>query len=140
MDSQAHPEPEPEEGESNPSSLIGTNITVTGNIEASVDLMIEGQVNGDVRCSTLILGENSTIKGNIFAERTRVSGTVEGSIETRDLAIESTGHVQGDVIYARLKVATGGVVDGSMKCKRETEQMLKLVEPEPAGPRHVTIE
>lgn len=130
-----------EHEEVNPASLIGTNITVTGNIEASVDLMIEGQVNGDVRCNTLVLGENSTVKGNIYAERTRVSGLVEGSIDTKDLAIEATGNVTGDVSYMRLRIATGGVVDGSMKLKRENEQKLKLVEKaEPAGPRHVVIE
>jgi cytoskeletal protein CcmA (bactofilin family) len=128
-----------ERDDGNPASLIGTNITVTGNIEASVDLMIEGQVNGDVRCNTLVLGENSTIKGNIFAERTRVSGVVEGSIDTKDLAIEATGNVMGDVSYTRLKIATGGTVDGSMHLKRENDQKLKLVEPEP-GPRHVIIE
>jgi cytoskeletal protein CcmA (bactofilin family) len=120
-------------------SMIGTNITVTGNIEASVDLMIEGQVNGDVRCNTLVLGESSTIKGNIFAERTRISGVVEGSIDTKDLAIEATGNVMGDVSYTRLKIATGGTVEGSMHCKRENEQKLKLVEPDP-GPRHIVIE
>lgn len=56
-----------------PSSVIGADITITGNIEASVDLMIEGQVSGDVHCkTTLILGETSTIRGNIYAERVRV--------------------------------------------------------------------
>jgi cytoskeletal protein CcmA (bactofilin family) len=68
----------------------------------------------------------------------RVSGTVEGAIETRDLAIEATGTVNGDVSYSRVKVSNGGVVEGTMKCKRaENEQRLKLVEPEPAA---VTIE
>lgn len=122
-----------------PSSVIGADITITGNIEASVDLMIEGQVSGDVHCkTTLILGETSTIRGNIYAERVRVSGTVEGAIETRDLAIEATGTVNGDVSYSRVKVSNGGVVEGTMKCKRtENEQRLKLVEPEPVA---VTIE
>jgi cytoskeletal protein CcmA (bactofilin family) len=114
--------------ESAPSSVIGADITVTGDIEASVDLLIEGKVNGNVRCQTLLLGESSMIKGNIYAERVRISGFVEGSVETRDLAIESSGSVSGDVSYSRLKVATGGNVEGTMKCKRDAEQKLKLVE------------
>ncbi len=122
--------------ENAPSSVIGADITVTGDIEATVDLLIEGRVNGNVRCQTLLLGESSSIKGNIYAERVRISGFVEGSVETRDLAIESSGSVTGDVSYARLKVATGGNIEGTMKCKREGEQKLKLVEtpaePEPA--------
>jgi cytoskeletal protein CcmA (bactofilin family) len=129
--------------ENAPSSVIGADITVTGDIEATVDLLIEGKVNGNVRCQTLLLGESSAIKGNIYAERVRISGFVEGSVETRDLAIESSGSVTGDVSYARLKVATGGNVEGTMRCKRDAEQKLKLVEtpvqPEPE-PARIVIE
>jgi cytoskeletal protein CcmA (bactofilin family) len=125
----------------NPGSLIGADVIITGNVESSVDLMIEGKVTGDVRChSTLLLGENSAIVGNIVAERVRVSGAVEGSIDSKDLAIEASGKVAGDVSYARLKVANGGTVEGNMKCQRNAaEQRLKLVEGE-RGPRHVVIE
>ena len=124
-------------GERAPSSVIGSDITVTGNIEATVDLLIEGKVNGDVRCQTLLLGENSSIVGNVYAERVRVSGSVEGSIEAQDLAVESTGSVSGDVTYTRLKVATGGSVEGNVKCKREAGKKLKLVEPDAEAARVV---
>ncbi len=117
-------------GEVKQMSVIGADITITGNIEASVDLHIEGRVKGDVRCATLILGENSSVNGSIYADRVRVSGTVDGSVETRDLAIEATARVTGDVTYARLRVANGGVIEGQMKCKPvEDEGKLKLVEP-----------
>jgi cytoskeletal protein CcmA (bactofilin family) len=114
-------------------SMIGADIVITGNIEASVDLHIEGRVNGDVRCSTLILGENSSVNGSIHAERVRVSGTVEGAIETRDLAVEAGAQVTGDIVYERLRVANGGSVEGTMKRNAPPEGAeggkLKLVEP-----------
>jgi cytoskeletal protein CcmA (bactofilin family) len=96
-------------------SVIGADILITGNIEAEVDLHIEGRVVGDVRCATLILGERSSVTGNILAQRVRVSGAVEGSIETVDLAIEACATVRGDVTYSRLRVANGGVVSGRME-------------------------
>ena len=114
-------------------SVIGADITITGNIEASVDLHIEGRVNGDVRCATLILGENSAVNGSIYADRVRVSGSVDGAIETKDLAIEATARVTGDITYDRLRVANGGVVEGQMRRKAVEEpavdSKLKLVEP-----------
>lgn len=123
-------------GEVKQMSVIGADITITGNIEASVDLHIEGRVKGDVRCATLILGENSAVSGSIYADRVRVSGTVDGAVETRDLAIEATARVTGDVLYSRLRVANGGVIEGSMKYRaiEEDTNKLKLVEPksEPA--------
>jgi cytoskeletal protein CcmA (bactofilin family) len=122
-----------------PSSVIGADIIVTGDIEASVDLLVEGQVKGNVRCQTLLLGANSAIKGNIYAMRVRVSGTVEGAIEASDVAVENSGVVTGDIVYARLKVSTGATIDGTMKCNREAEAKLKLVET-PAEEAPIVIE
>jgi len=127
-----------QKSDKNPISMIGSDIVVTGNIEAQVDLHIEGRVQGDVRCATLILGENSEVNGSIYADRVRVSGKVDGAIDCKDLAVEATACVTGDVIYERLRVANGGVVEGHMK-RRIAEASsdagkLKLVEPA-AGPR-----
>jgi cytoskeletal protein CcmA (bactofilin family) len=114
-------------------SVIGADITITGNIEASVDLHIEGRVQGDVRCATLILGESSSVNGSIYADRVRVSGVVDGAIETKDLAVEATARVTGDITYDRLRVANGGILEGQMKRKAVEESpvdgKLKLVEP-----------
>ena len=137
-----------ERGDKSSMSVIGADITITGNIEATVDLHIEGRVHGDVRCATLILGENSTVNGSIYAERVRVSGTVDGAVETKDLAIEATARVTGDVTYERLKVANGGSVEGHMKRRpaAEDDNRLKLVEaaaapaPAKAKPEPIVIE
>ena len=115
-------------------SVIGADILITGNIEAEVDLHIEGRVQGDVRCATLILGERSSVVGSVFAQRVRVSGTVDGGIETTDLAIEATARVNGDVTYSRLRIANGGIVQGTMTHKPIEETVeeaakLKLVAP-----------
>lgn len=117
----------------NPSTVIGSDIEIIGNLNASGDLKIEGNVDGDVRCRTLILGEGGTIKGNVICQRARVSGAVNGSIEAADLAIEATGVMTGEATYGRLKVAIGGIIEGTMKCKREADQQPKAVNTEPVG-------
>ncbi|HEX9947576.1 MAG TPA: polymer-forming cytoskeletal protein [Allosphingosinicella sp.] len=95
-------------------SLIGSGIFVDGNIVANVDLQIRGKVLGDVRCETLVLSEQGEIRGNVIADRVRLAGSVEGAIDTGDLAIEATARVQGDLTYSRIKMATGAVVQGRM--------------------------
>lgn len=117
-------------------SVLGPDIHVTGNIEAVVDLHIEGKVVGDVRCATLVLGADSAVTGSICADRVRVSGMVEGGIETTDLAIEASARVKGDVIYSRLRIASGGVIEGSLThrplpVEEGEEKKLKLVDPQP---------
>ena len=93
-----------------------------------------------MRFATLILGESSSVNGKIFADRVRVSGAVDGAIETKDLAVEATARVTGDITYDRLRVANGGVVEGQMKRKAVEETAgdsgkLKLVEPPVADAR-----
>jgi cytoskeletal protein CcmA (bactofilin family) len=123
-------------------SVIGAGIKIIGNIEptdATVDLHIEGEIVGDVRCSTLILGEASSIKGGIKAERVRVSGIIEGAIDTHDLAIEATARVAGEISYARLRVASGARLAGTLTQKAVEDHVvenarLKLVETPPPAP------
>lgn len=122
-------------------SVIGTGITIIGEVQCTTDLQVEGRVNGDIRCQTLFLNVGGVIAGTIHADRVRVSGTVEGNIEAGDLAIEPTARVTGDILYSRLKVATGGIMEGSLKRRPTDDKVampepapLKLVEPEKAAP------
>jgi cytoskeletal protein CcmA (bactofilin family) len=132
-------------------SVIGANIIINGNIDAAsdpgeIDLQIEGRVNGDVHCATVVLTERSHVKGNITAERVRVSGTVDGGIQTKELAVEATARVTGDVVYEHIRIANGGIVQGNMKWnvasagQTEERGKLKLVEGTPEPPQAVYIE
>jgi cytoskeletal protein CcmA (bactofilin family) len=129
-------------------SIIGAGIRVTGNIEATDDLHLLGKVDGDVRCATLILGERSVIRGSVYADRVRAAGTVEGAIETKDLAVEATARLNGDITYSRIRIANGGVIDGRMSYRESEEEpseaaRLRLVESSPpakAEPKAVYIE
>jgi cytoskeletal protein CcmA (bactofilin family) len=118
-------------------SVIGGGIEITGNIEASVDLHLEGIVNGDVRCATLILGESSVIRGSVYAQRIRAAGTIEGSVETSDLAVEATAKLSGDITYSRIRVANGAILDGRIVHRPAEEDAeakgLRLVEPVRSG-------
>jgi cytoskeletal protein CcmA (bactofilin family) len=111
-------------------SVIGNGITIIGEVQCTTDLQVEGRVNGDIRCATLFLNVGGVIAGTIHADRVRVSGTVEGNIEAGDLAIEPTARVTGDILYSRLKVATGGIMEGSLK-RRPTDDKVLVPEPTP---------
>ncbi|HEX8239628.1 MAG TPA: polymer-forming cytoskeletal protein [Allosphingosinicella sp.] len=95
-------------------SIIGSGISVDGDIEADVDLRIRGKVVGDVRCATLVLGEQGEIRGNVVAGRVHLSGLIEGAVETGDLALEESARVKGDITYSRVRMVKGAVVQGRM--------------------------
>ncbi len=96
-------------------SIIGDGITITGNIDSKVDLHIDGEVVGDIKCLSLVQGPSSKIKGAIIAQSASLSGAVEGSIDAGDLVISSTARIGGDVTYENVTIEQGGHVDGKFK-------------------------
>lgn len=98
-------------------SIIGDGITITGNIDAKVDLHIDGEVIGDIKCLSLVQGPSSKIQGAITAQNASLSGSVEGSIDAGDLVISSSARIGGDVIYENVAIEQGGHVDGKFKHK-----------------------
>ena len=93
-------------------SVFGSDTAITGDIKASADLHIDGSVEGDISCSSLVQGETSTVKGAIEAESARLAGTIEGSIAARELVILKTAKITGDVFYDALTIEQGAQVEG----------------------------
>ena len=93
-------------------SVLGSDLSITGDITASADLHIDGSVEGDIACSALVQGESSTVKGAVKAETARLAGTVEGSITARELVILKTAKITGDVFYDALTIERGAQVEG----------------------------
>ncbi|WP_115367133.1 bactofilin family protein [Alteripontixanthobacter maritimus] len=95
-------------------SVIGTDVTIKGDISASVDLHVDGRVDGDIACASLVQGEESVIEGAVKAESARLAGTVSGSINARELTILRTAKIDGDVHYDALTIEQGAQVEGRL--------------------------
>ena len=93
-------------------SVFGTDVTVRGNIEASADLHIDGNVIGDISCASLVQGDGSRIEGEIKAESARLAGTVEGRIDATELVVLKSARIHGDVTYETLTIEQGAQVNG----------------------------
>lgn len=96
-------------------SVIGPDVVVTGNLAATADLHIDGRIEGDVHCSTLVQGAESKVFGNVVAEVARLAGSVEGSVRVKTLTVERSARIIGDVEYETITIENGGHVEGHMK-------------------------
>lgn len=116
-------------------SVIGSDVTITGDISASVDLHIDGEVRGDIECASLVQGEASTINGGVIAETARMSGKVVGSITAKELVILKSARIEGDVHYDALTIEQGAQVDGhfapNAQRKAGNSTPAKSTEPDP---------
>lgn len=109
-------------------SVLGADVTITGNIAASADLHIDGRVNGDVACANLVQGADSVIIGNVKADSARVAGTIEGVVAIRQLSVERSARITGDVEYENLSMENGATIDGRMKRTTGTTARIETVQ------------
>lgn len=93
-------------------SVIGSDVSIKGDIHASADLHVDGKIEGDISCSSLVQGESSRIVGGVEAQQARLAGHVTGSIKVRELVILRTAQIEGDVHYDALTIEQGAQVEG----------------------------
>ena len=93
-------------------SVIGTDVVIKGDISASADLHVDGRIEGDIACSSLVQGEQSTIEGSITAETARLAGAVKGTISAKQLVVLKSARLEGDVHYDALTIEQGAAVEG----------------------------
>ncbi len=106
-------------------SVLGPDIAINGDLTAKMDLHVDGKVDGDINCVTLVQGETSEVTGAVIAENARVAGKIKGSISAELLVILKTARIEGDVTYGALTVEEGAQVEGKFT-RRVAELKLTL--------------
>ena len=99
-----------------PPSLVSRDLKIIGNLKSDGEIQVDGSVEGDIRCKTLLIGESAHIKGEIIAETVVVHGTLNGQIQSRSVTLASSSHVVGDILHENLSIETGAFLEGH--CRR----------------------
>lgn len=124
-------------------SLIGKNITITGDISGTEDLVLEGRITGKIQLHEcrLTIGEDGYAKSNITAREVVIMGRVDGQIVAGErVELRSTAVVTGDITSPRLVVQQDAVVKGSVDLSPSASAKQKPVvkkdeESQPLPPR-----
>ena len=93
-------------------SVIGSDVTIKGDVSASTELHVDGTIEGDIACASIVQGETSVIDGAIKAESARLAGTLTGSITASELVVLKSAKIHGDVHYDALTIEQGAQVQG----------------------------
>ncbi len=96
-------------------SIIGTDLTVTGNVISKGEVQVDGVIQGDINCKSLIVGEKAQITGGIVAEDVVVRGQVNGSIRGIRVTLQSTSKVDGDVFHKSIAIEQGAYFEGKSR-------------------------
>jgi cytoskeletal protein CcmA (bactofilin family) len=95
-------------------SLLDSQLSVTGDLETTASLRIEGSLEGSVLgADSVVIGVGSKISGDIHAREVVVGGTITGNVHASErVELQATAVVTGDVHTGSILVQEGGVVNG----------------------------
>lgn len=96
-------------------SVIGDDLTITGNVVSKGEVQIDGLVQGDVHCGTLLVGDNAQITGSVFADDVIVRGRVLGSVRGTRVTLQDSSHVEGDIYHQSLAIEQGAYFEGKSR-------------------------
>jgi cytoskeletal protein CcmA (bactofilin family) len=115
---------------------IGEGVSLTGSVQADDIVVVDGNVDGEVTCSQLIVGPSGVVTGIISVSEADVYGKIGTDISVKQLLIvRSSGRVEGKWVYGEIEVEKGGVLAGMAEAtefRAEPEQE-PLAKQEPAA-------
>ncbi len=97
-------------------SIIGSDLTVIGELRTEGVVKIDGVVEGDIKAAHQVLvSKEGAVKGDIQTREAIVGGKVTGSIHAQErVEVQSTAEVNGDITTRRILVHEGGEVNGNI--------------------------
>lgn len=109
------------------STVIGQGTAITGNVEFSGGLHLDGTVKGNVggeadTQSTLTVSEQGRIEGDVRVDNLILNGTVVGDVYANErVELATNARVSGTVYYRLLEMAMGAEVNGKLVHSEEQE-------------------
>ncbi len=98
-------------------NLVGAGTVITGDINCSGDIRIDGTVKGNVEVSQkVVIGNTGVVIGNIIAMDSSISGKVDGNIQSdKSTVLHGTGTINGDIITKQIIIEQGAKFNGECK-------------------------
>ncbi len=117
-------------------TLIGAETVITGELNTSEVVQIEGRVEGKIKSSGLVvIGEAGRVKAEIEADNVTIRGKLEGDCTAKNkVEITRTGKVFGNLRAPRIAVAEGAIFRGASQMTANEERSGAKEAPAPTAP------
>jgi cytoskeletal protein CcmA (bactofilin family) len=93
-------------------SVISPNVRIVGDIVSQGEVHVDGEIDGNITCQVLTIGEGARISGEVTAESVKVHGELSGKINSPVVSITKTARVVGDIIHESLEIEVGAYFEG----------------------------
>jgi cytoskeletal protein CcmA (bactofilin family) len=96
-------------------SIIGADLTITGELVSTGDIKIDGRVDGSITCRTLTLGDAPLLNSEIAAETVRICGTFNGRVRANKVVLTRNAKVSADIAQEVLEIEPGAILEGNVR-------------------------
>jgi cytoskeletal protein CcmA (bactofilin family) len=109
------------------STVIGQGTVITGDVEFSGGLHLDGVIRGNVSGdkdsgSTLTVSEQGAVEGDVRVENLILNGAVVGDVYANErVELAANARVTGTVYYRLLEMAMGAEVNGQLVHSEDQE-------------------
>jgi cytoskeletal protein CcmA (bactofilin family) len=112
--------------------VIGPDLVIQGNLISKGEVQVEGEIQGDIHGTNIVIGEKARVTGGIVAEECVIRGHVLGTVRGRRVILQATSHVEGDVYHQTVAIEQGAFFEG--KSRRSDDPIAGLGRPGRADP------
>lgn len=100
-------------------NLISQGTEITGDINSTGDVRIDGVLNGNmVTRGKVVIGPTGRIKGEVECKNSEVSGLIEGKITvTQLLILKASSKINGTIVTDKLSIEPGAIFTGNCSMK-----------------------
>jgi cytoskeletal protein CcmA (bactofilin family) len=100
-----------------PMSIISSTMRITGDLECTGVVKVDGQVDGSVTgARQVLLGRGGAVHGNVIADEVVIGGVVDGSIQAAHrLELQGSAVVNGDIEAKSIIVLEGARINGAIR-------------------------
>lgn len=96
-------------------SIIGEDLKIRGNVTSKGEVQVDGEIEGDIRCGSLLVGDKARVMGGVAAEDVVVRGNIVGSITGLRITLQGQCHVEGDIFCQTLAIEQGAYFEGKSR-------------------------
>ena len=107
--------------------LIAADSELEGRLRSRGVIRVEGVVRGDLTAPVVLLEAGGLVEGRIETERLRVSGTLRGTVEAREIEVVRTALLEAELSYEEIGIERGARVRGLHR-QRDPEPALAETE------------
>jgi cytoskeletal protein CcmA (bactofilin family) len=107
-------------------SILSKDFELTGEINSSGVLEIEGKVKGIIRGNSVVIREEGWVDGRIEVDSINIRGKFSGEIKARNINIFKKAQITGKIEYISLSVEDGACIEGQFKQSTDKNLLHKV--------------